>query len=56
MPSADGPSTPSAASSGERELAQRAGIDAVTFGALDLEVERRGTHRADCSRCSARSL
>ena len=41
---------------GERERAQRGGVDSGLLGALDGQVEGRGRHVADRSRCSARSL
>ena len=41
---------------GEREVAQRRFVEPVLRGALDRQVEGRGRHLADRSRCSARSL
>ena len=40
----------------EREVAQRTLVDPRSIGALDRQVEGRGRHLADRSRCSARSL
>ncbi len=40
----------------DHEVAQGALLDACRIGSLDRQVEGRGRHLADRSRCSARSL